>query len=179
MKHKHIVILVIILVVVAALTPFFIGIKSVFKKFDELSSIERIDSAFKLPAANMVGLNIRSGTTDTVKFNGVSIVNFWASWCKPCIEEIPSLEKLQASNPRTAIVLASFDSVTSLKNTIQKYKWNLPAYQISDTSIFKLPQILPTTYILKQDTVIKVVYGYEEWSTGRMKSYVDSIQKSM
>ena len=179
MKRKHIIILLILLLVFAALTPFIIGIRTVFKKFGELSSIERIDSAFKLSSSNMIALNVRSGTTDTVKFSGISIVNFWASWCKPCITEIPSFEELKSSNPRTAIVLVSFDSVTSLKNTINKYKWSLPAYHINDTSIYKLPQILPTTYILKQDTVIKVVYGYEDWNTDRMKHYIDSLERSI
>lgn len=40
------------------------------------------------------------------------VVNFWATWCKPCVEELPAFEKLQAtyatSNP-VKVVLVSLD----------------------------------------------------------------------
>ena len=38
------------------------------------------------------------------------ILNFWASWCTPCIEEFPSLIDLQRQMPTVAVLAVAFDS---------------------------------------------------------------------
>ncbi len=39
----------------------------------------------------------------------VLVVNFWATWCAPCIKELPLLEKLHRENPNTQVLLVSMD----------------------------------------------------------------------
>lgn len=38
------------------------------------------------------------------------VLNFWASWCAPCLEEFPSLEALQQSMPGIRVLAVSFDT---------------------------------------------------------------------
>lgn len=40
------------------------------------------------------------------------VVNFWATWCKPCIEELPSFEKINAEykNQKVKVILISLDA---------------------------------------------------------------------
>ncbi len=51
-------------------------------------------------------LQKRIGNTDTVY-----VVNFWATWCKPCVAELPNFEKLQATykNKPLKVLLVSMD----------------------------------------------------------------------
>ena len=37
------------------------------------------------------------------------VVNFWATWCAPCVKELPLLEELGASNPDIEVLLVSLD----------------------------------------------------------------------
>jgi thiol-disulfide isomerase/thioredoxin len=37
------------------------------------------------------------------------VVNFWATWCKPCVQELPSLDSLQSENPGLKVLLVNLD----------------------------------------------------------------------
>lgn len=41
--------------------------------------------------------------------NTIYVVNFWATWCGPCVKELPHFEKLNAENKRVKVVLVSLD----------------------------------------------------------------------
>lgn len=51
-------------------------------------------------------LALKNNKSDTVY-----VINFWATWCKPCIEELPDFEKLtqQYSDKKLRVILASND----------------------------------------------------------------------
>src|SRR5665213_3117438 len=51
-----------------------------------------------------------SQSVDLVKLRGhVVVLNFWASWCEPCVAELPSLTALQRDLPQIQIVTVSMD----------------------------------------------------------------------
>lgn len=39
----------------------------------------------------------------------VQVINFWATWCAPCVKEMPLFEKLNASNEQVEVTLVSMD----------------------------------------------------------------------
>ncbi len=51
------------------------------------------------------------------------IVNFWATWCKPCVQEMPALDSLhiKAANTRIKVLLVSLDFREDLENRVEPF----------------------------------------------------------
>lgn len=58
------------------------------------------------------------------------VVNFWATWCAPCVEEMPELVALQneAASKNVQIIGIGIDSASNIKDFSQKHKITYPLY---------------------------------------------------
>ena len=73
--------------------------------------------------------NINNETINLNKFeNSLIIINFWATWCAPCIEEMPSLNRLQANpafnNLQILPINVGRDNVQKSKDFFKKLEIN-------------------------------------------------------
>lgn len=80
------------------------------------------------------------------------VINYWATWCKPCIEEIPELNRFATNHSDRVVVLGvDFDSKQgdALKQSIEKLGITFPvlAEDPSGTLVFPRPKVLPTTVL--------------------------------
>lgn len=48
----------------------------------------------------------------------VYVLNFWATWCAPCIKELPYFEKLHTDNKKVKVILVSLDSQKDLEKKL-------------------------------------------------------------
>ncbi len=84
------------------------------------------------------------------------VVNYWATWCDPCREEIPELNSLSAAKNDIRVWGVDFDSVspaTSLKELTGKVEQMGIAFPVVSPATvvnlgISLPSVLPATYIL-------------------------------
>ncbi len=88
------------------------------------------------------------------------VVNFWATWCVPCIQEIPEIAAFQVHNPRVVVIGVAMDAenVAKVKQFALKTGHDYPLV-IADASVEKQlgePRALPTTRIF--DPAGKVTY---------------------
>lgn len=53
----------------------------------------------------------------------VKVINFWATWCRPCIKELPHFEALQKQYPTSEleVFLISFDDVENLESRVEPF----------------------------------------------------------
>jgi thiol-disulfide isomerase/thioredoxin len=84
------------------------------------------------------------------------VVNFWATWCKPCIKEMPELSALDAMREHVEVIGLAYDDTTpaDIRSFLQKRP---VAYPIAIVDVydppkdFATPRGLPMTYLLAPD----------------------------
>ena len=113
--------------------------------------------------------NINNETVSLNKFeNSLIIINFWATWCAPCIEEMPSLNRLQANpafnNLQIIPINVGRDNAEKSKNFYKKLKINnLEIYFDKDVELankFLLRGLPTTVFINKKGEEFARVIGF-------------------
>ena len=101
----------------------------------------------------------------------VVMVHFWATWCPPCVEEIPTLDNLyRALSGRDFELLAicvDEGGAAAVAPFIRKNKLNLPVFFDPERSIAGLygTYKFPETYIVDRQGVVRLkVIGPRDWS---------------
>jgi thiol-disulfide isomerase/thioredoxin len=113
----------------------------------------------------------------------VVLVNFWATWCPPCREEIPSMIKLNKAMAGKSFRLLAISLDEGGKDAVQKFfKGNndLPTCLDSDGKISQLYGTtgVPETFIVdKQGIIQKKIVGGMDWSAPDVISYLDELLK--
>jgi thiol-disulfide isomerase/thioredoxin len=89
----------------------------------------------------------------------VVLVNFWASWCPPCKEEMPIFEKVyQKYNNKDFMILAvNMDtSEGALKEFLEKNRYSFPILRMKGEAGLNIPG-LPTSYLVDKDGSVKKI----------------------
>ncbi|UCH41651.1 MAG: TlpA family protein disulfide reductase [Gammaproteobacteria bacterium] len=101
----------------------------------------------------------------------VVLVNFWASWCKPCVEEIPSLHRLRQAiqNPDFDIFTVNVgESRQRIDRFLSRVKLELPLLLDTDSSAAMAWKIYvyPSSYLVDHNGQIRYAYlGALEWDS--------------
>ena len=114
--------------------------------------IQLVADPSPLPALSMQDLAGRTITTDNLR-SKVTLVNFWATWCGPCREEIPDLIKLQARYPdHLQVIGVSADEgpVEVVEDFATKFGINYPIVMLTPELSGAFPGVmaLPTSFIV-------------------------------
>jgi thiol-disulfide isomerase/thioredoxin len=81
------------------------------------------------------------------------IVNYWATWCPPCLEEIPELVSLYEDNSDKLVVIGvDYEEVNTdyLKEFVESHMMSYPVVRMDPMPVTSLGPVtgLPTTYII-------------------------------
>lgn len=160
------------------LVIFYLTFISSILRSNDIEKIQIVKDNYYIGSLNLVNYN---GKTALLKDKEASyyILNFWASWCAPCIKEMKSLNALQKKKPDIRVITISQDK--ELSKSIDFFKKNnykqLEKYYDKDKSILGTFSIrgLPTTFIANKDfKVFAKVEGIIEWESEGFLSWLYS-----
>ena len=172
MKKNALIIVIAVLAVVGAL--FLFGQNG----GQRVRIVQEGDRApeFQLPSLDGRTVNLSS-------YRGkVVMVHFWATWCPPCVEEIPTLERLhRAYFGRDLEILAvSVDEggAGAVGQFMQKNRFALPVLLNSDQSVsraygtFKFPE----TYLVDREGVVRrKIIGAADWMSPAAQQVIQAM----
>ena len=114
--------------------------------------------------------DLEGHTVDLGQYRGrVVLVNFWASWCTPCVEEMPDILRLKAAmrdTPFAVIGVNVAEARLRARTATQRMGLDFPVLLDRDQAAFRAwgAEVLPTSYVLDVDGRIRyVAQGPLDW----------------
>jgi peroxiredoxin len=100
----------------------------------------------------------------------VVVLNFWGSWCQPCVEEAPGLDRLQkyiASRNATVLGIAADEDDGPYRKFLQDHHISFPTYRDPATK---------ETYIIdRHGKIARKIIGFQQWDSPEMLAYFDAL----
>lgn len=147
-----------------------------------ISSVEKME---KEGVPNFTAKTLEGASFDLEQMKGkVIILNFWASWCGPCVEEVPSLIKLvKEYKGDIQLIAVSGDSNENdihvfLKSFPELKGANIKIVYDQDRSLMKMFDVarLPESLILNpEQKLVKKLVGSIDWHTKDSLEYMDQL----
>ena len=108
----------------------------------------------------------------------IIIINFWATWCPPCIAEMPSFQKLfDAYGDQVVFLFVANDEPDRVVSFIDDKNYELPVYfQETKVPVEMNSNSLPTTYIIdRSGHVVASKVGAADWNSHKVRKLLDRL----
>lgn len=116
----------------------------------------------------------------------VVVLNFWATWCPPCVEETPGLNRLQkyiASRNGVVLGVAADEDPAAYEKFLRDQGVTYSTYRDPGTRENHSPiggsygtSMYPETYIIdRKGKIARKIIGFQDWNSPDMLAYFDAL----
>lgn len=112
--------------------------------------------------------------------NQVVLLNFWATWCGPCVAEMPELQSLYKKyGDRMAFVLVSNEKPEVVEAFMKKNQYQMPVFYLASEAPGPLAfSAFPTTFIISRDgRVVSKKTGAANWDSKATEKILEELLK--
>lgn len=146
-----------------------------FENFEKTKNFSKSPSSLsKKYEKNFQTLNLKTLDSQEIKLSTANIpiviLNFWAAWCGPCLEELPSMVALRKKFSTQEILILGIssddeNSIAELKRVEKQYGINFPIVPDYSGEIFNLFDIssIPSTIIFYKGRIIEINKGPKDF----------------
>ncbi|HET8865310.1 MAG TPA: TlpA disulfide reductase family protein [Gracilimonas sp.] len=129
---------------------------------------------------NMPLLTLDGERTSLSEFEGKTIfMNLWATWCPPCIAEMPNIQRLydDIDNENIVFVMASLDEdPQKARDFIARKGFTFPVYSVLTKPLIYDSSVVPTTYVISpKGDIVMEHRGMAKYDTDDFKQFLLSI----
>ncbi|APY00599.1 thiol-disulfide isomerase/thioredoxin [Lacinutrix venerupis] len=178
-KNIFFLILIALLIIPQTRQQIQIALHTMIAKINP--SLEKEDAVAKISSYNWKLKDLEGNSVDLNQVKGkVVFVNMWATWCPPCIAEMPSIQKLYNDyKDKIEFVLVSNEKQATIKSFLEKKNYNfntfIPQTQIPQT--FNVKSIPRTFLIDKEGNIIIDESGAANWNSQMVRNTIDKLLK--
>ncbi|MEK7702544.1 MAG: TlpA disulfide reductase family protein [Nitrospirota bacterium] len=128
---------------------------------------------------------LRGGAFNLEGLEGkVVLVNFWATWCGPCKEEMPSMQTLYRSFKREDFeilaVSIDIDGVAAVRDFVGKFGFTFPILLDTKLTVNEMYQIrvVPTSVLIDRNGIVREhILGAKDWSDPEIRLRIHNLVK--
>jgi len=113
---------------------------------------------------NLVLERLGEGSVSLSEYRGRwVVVNYWATWCAPCVKEMPELSELHSQREDVVVLGLAFEDVDDADffAFLEKTPVEFPILKVdvyNPPQPFGTPKVLPTTYVVDPAGIIQKVF---------------------
>jgi thiol-disulfide isomerase/thioredoxin len=139
-----------------------------------------LDAGARLPEIGLT--DVRGARVDAASLKGkVVIVDFWASWCGPCKEEMPVLERLYKKYKSRGLVVVGVSVDQELGNVKGFLKQVPVSFSIVHDAEHKVagrfkPPRMPSSYVVDRNGIVRYVHaGFRDEDAAKLEAEVSAL----
>lgn len=173
------------IIVIAFIAVLFLFPEVKLKLKDLFFPVAAIENAVTLQDSDMdielKGINAPSTNLKNLKGDKLIFVNFWGTWCPPCREEWPTIQKLYDSKKGKIdfVLIAMQDEEEKVVKFMKDNNYSVPVYIAqSPISNTVLPKVFPTTFLLdKNGRILLKEDASKDWNSKSVHQFIDTFTK--
>ncbi|MBN2894011.1 MAG: TlpA family protein disulfide reductase [Bacteroidales bacterium] len=177
------IIFLILLIIPGSRTAIMAGVNNIKAKIIPPKTNEQVIPQLSDADFNWQLSDIEGNTVSLSDFKGkVIFINFWATWCGPCIGEMPEIQAFYnkfKDNNDVVFILATTDDLTTVQNFISNKEFTFPVYSIQS----QIPNVMnhnsiPTSFLInKNGGIVLQQKGVANWGGEKMEKIVNKLLK--